>query len=254
MELPITVTLGLGGTIVLDLPVSLSCTVAQLVQQVQVIRKEEDIQADVVFENVVLQSISLLGDVGLFSGAVVNIIRREWQRGMRVRCEKPLANGGETRFQMGTIAAIVNNVPKIQADGEPLAAFTPDDFLSMEFAGETVQIHQEVVTKATINVEDDLVVVDESAPCKTKEVSVGECVRCRSPDVPAASTADWKTGLVVRVNPVAITNVEDYDDQFDATGYTYDEIVDDKDRERVVRVFIWDILSATAQSAALEGH
>lgn len=240
-DLQITVVVGLGGGDALPLAAKPLWTVAQLIHEAQALLKEEHARADVVHAGNVLPSDSTLEAAGLADGSEVNLIRSRWQRGLRVRC----LSSKRQPASLGTIVGIFENVPQIILDKSLLVPFTLEDFLTVEPTGETVPTTQEVVTKATkdltgVNGETS---VDDDAPVRIREVSLGECVRCRSPDLPSASIEGWKTCMVKGLHPVRLADAQDKF-EFDATGFIYDQIVDDDGKE--ARVFIWDMHKGTA--------
>ena len=117
---------------------------------------------------------------------------------------------------LGVVAAVTNGVPRLLFDGSQLVSFTPDDFPDLEIIDtDRVEISQEVSGIGTVN--------------------VGQCVRVR-PD-----GGEWRNGVVTHVRPVTVMNADDSDDEFDATGFEYDEIIDDSTGEIINEIYIWEM-------------
>merc|ERR1712032_690638 len=70
-------------------------------------------------------------------------------------------------------------------------------------------------------------------------LNVGQCVRLRLDE-----SKEWKNGVITHVEPyVKVVNADDSDDEFDASGYEYDDIVDDDTLEKptVLKAMIWEM-------------
>merc|ERR1712032_637362 len=73
-------------------------------------------------------------------------------------------------------------------------------------------------------------------------LNVGQCVRLRRDH--ADGSGQWKNGVITHVEPhVKVLNADNSDDEFDASGYEYDDIVDDDTLEKptVLKPMIWEM-------------